>query len=239
VTQSLRILAFDTSTPQGGVAVLEGERLLSSKIWSRGKSHSELLTPTIENCLSQANLSLNQIDCIAVGHGPGSFTGIRIAINVARSLAFALGKRVVAFDTTEIIAAGCKRHDLPVLVLLNAQMNLLFASTFVWDNSARRWQRRLPLQALSIEQLEKEISEPHLCLGEGFLDYEFLFTDALRAKLVRDTQYADDPPPEALGLLAVSSTETSTTLDWIHLQPLYIRASGAEEKLREDMGRQR
>ena len=104
-------LALDTSTSQGGVAVLEGERVLSRIVWSREKSHSEFLTPNIETCLRDAGLEVRALDRIAVGRGPGSFTGIRVAINAARALAYALSKPVFTFDTMEILAAGVSDAD--------------------------------------------------------------------------------------------------------------------------------
>ena len=120
-------LAIDTSTSQGGVALLGGEKVLARSIWSRGRSHGELLTPHIESALKETGQSLQSVERLAVGRGPGSFTGIRIGVNAARSLAYTLSLPIVAFDTTEILAAGVTRTDLPLITLLNAQMNLLFA----------------------------------------------------------------------------------------------------------------
>jgi tRNA threonylcarbamoyl adenosine modification protein YeaZ len=228
-------LALDTSTSQGGVALLNDDQVLSRHVWSRGKSHSELLTPTIEACFKEAGLEPNAIQQIAVGRGPGSFTGIRIGVNAARSLGYALGVPVRAFDTTEILAAGVQRHDLPVITLLNAQMNLLFASTFVWDEPARLWRRERALEAVPLETIESWVQTPHLFLGDGFLDYEPLLGPELRTKVVRDSSISDHPLPEVLGHLAFVE-KSHGPLDWNHLQPLYIRASGAEEKRRGDSG---
>ena len=98
----MKILAFDTSTAQGAVAVLEGERVLIERTWRREKSHSELLTAEIESTLIDAATEMSSVDAFAVGQGPGSFTGIRVAINAARALAYALQKPVYVFKTSEI-----------------------------------------------------------------------------------------------------------------------------------------
>lgn len=230
------VLALDTSTPQGGVAIVRADRVLARRTWQRGRSHSELLTVTIESCLAEAGVSLSDLDMIAAGKGPGSFTGIRIAINAARTLAFVFKKPIMAFDTTEIIAAGCARRDLPVAVLLNAQMNLLFFSTFSWDFANQTWRREQPLDALSPTEIESRLTTPHLALGDGYLDYQNLFSASLRSRLVRDVSCSDFPDPGTLGRLANTLGKTDSSLDWIRLQPLYIRASGAEEKLRGDSG---
>lgn len=242
-------LAFDTSTSQGGVAVLEGERVLSRIVWSREKSHSELLTPNIETCLRDAGLEARALDRIAVGHGPGSFTGIRVAINVARSLAYALSKPVFAFDTTEILAAGAtdtdahRAHDerhrnLPILAMINAHKNLIYCSRFEWDAPRSQWSRHEnDLGAFTVEEITARVRVPHLCLGDAFDEYEPVFSPEFRSRLIRDPIFSDDPLPEALGRLASRRSALGVgPLDWKRLQALYIRASGAEEKLRESRG---
>jgi tRNA threonylcarbamoyl adenosine modification protein YeaZ len=226
-------LAFDTSSPQGGVALIKDGQVLSKQTWNRGKSHSEFLTPVIEECLSEAKLSIQSVQRLAVGRGPGSFTGIRIAINAARSLGYALRLPVVGFDSMQVLAAGSARHDLPLIVLLNAQMNLIFAATYKWDASTQTWICDRDIQAVSLETITSWVSTPHLCLGNGYSDYLPFMSEQLNANLVRDPESSDYPLPEILGLLGESAPKDQT-LDWNLITPLYIRASGAEEKLRKD-----
>ena len=77
------LLAFDTSTSQGGVAVFQDSHLKARHVWSREGSHGELLTPAIEKALNEAGVQAYQLDAVAIGRGPGSFTGARIAVNAA------------------------------------------------------------------------------------------------------------------------------------------------------------
>jgi tRNA threonylcarbamoyladenosine biosynthesis protein TsaB len=121
------LLAFDTSTSKGGVAIAEDDKILSSLTWEREGSHAELLTPAIETCLSQAGRSLKEIEALAIGNGPGSFTGVRIAVNAARTLGYSLGKSIFVFDTSELIAENCKSRGLPLAVVINAPHNFVFA----------------------------------------------------------------------------------------------------------------
>ncbi len=224
----MKVIAFDTSTSHGGVAVLRDDKVLSRAVWQRQGSHGELLTPQIQSCLEAAGWSPQDLEAVAVGIGPGSFTGVRVAINAARSLAFAISKPVFAFDTTEIIANGCGRADLPLLVIVNAHKNMVFASTFRRDGSD--WKRLTPLEAREPEQLLDLVHGPHLCLGDGYDEYHSLFPPELSRLLVRDSSMSDYPQPEVLGLMHLRASP----LDWKDVQALYIRESGAEEKLRED-----
>ena len=221
------VIAFDTSTSQGGVAVLRDDEVLSSNTWMRQGSHGELITTAIQNCLTTANVAASELEAVVVGVGPGSFTGVRIAVNAGKSLAFSLGIPVFTFDTLEIIANGCTRTDLPLVVLVNAHKNMVFASTFDFIDGA--WVRRSGLETLEPKDLGQLVSKPHLCVGDGFDEYEEEIPESVSKQLVRDSLISDFPHPDILGKLA----KNGQPLEWKLVQALYIRDSGAEEKLRE------
>lgn len=222
-------LAFDTSSSKGGVAVLDDSKILSRLVWEREGSHGELLTPAIEQALRDAQAKAEDLQLIALGHGPGSFTGVRIAVNAARALAYANKTPLMAFDTTEILAAGVGQHDLPVLALINAQKNLLFSSTFSWQNSS--WKRTAPLETIGFEDLISRIKQPHLCIGDGYLEFAGLIPAEAKNLFVRPEDVSDFPLPEVIGRLAFEGHARHPQIGWQELQALYIRASGAEETL--------
>lgn len=222
-------LAFDTSSSKGGVAVLDDSRVLSRIVWEREGSHGELLTPAIEQALKDAQIKPDALDLIAIGHGPGSFTGVRIAVNAARALGYANTTPIMAFDTAEILAAGVNHHDLPVLALINAQKNLLFASAFSWRDGG--WQRQSPLETLELETLIASLKEAHLCVGDGYLEFAELIPAEAKTLFARREGLSDFPLPEVIGMLAAQSNGKRPALRWQELQALYIRASGAEETL--------
>lgn len=222
-------LAFDTSSAQGGVAVLDDSKLLSRIVWEREGSHGELLTPAIEQSLKNAQVKPEALDLIALGHGPGSFTGVRIAVNAARALAYANKTPIMAFDTTEILAAGVAQHDLPVLALIDAQKNLLFASSFTWRDGA--WERTASLETLELETLITRLKDPHVCVGDGYLEFAELIPTEAKRLFVRPEGLSDFPLPEVIGQLAAHAHGKQPALSWQELQALYIRASGAEETL--------
>lgn len=226
-------LVFDTSTAKGGVALLRQNTVLNRLVWSREASHGEFLTPAIQRTLEESQVTLHELDHIAVGYGPGSFTGVRVAVNAARALSYALnGKgKIFAYDTTEILAAGVGQTDLPVAVLMNAQKNHLFFSTFQFSNST--WMRSSSLRLVPIEEVEKTIQTPHYCVGDGYTDFNKFFSARLRSMLIRSPTFSDYPTPETLGQLDFMIGSTRQALVWKDLQALYLRPSGAEEKLEE------
>jgi tRNA threonylcarbamoyladenosine biosynthesis protein TsaB len=95
----LKILAIETSTPEGSVAVSEDTKILSEIFIATDRTHSENLIMSIDQALKEAGVELSKIDCIAISRGPGSFTSLRISMTMAKTLAFTLDKPIVAVSS--------------------------------------------------------------------------------------------------------------------------------------------
>ena len=232
----MAVLAFDTSTAQGSVALIEGEKVLSQRSWIREKSHSELLTAEIEAVLKEANFPAKNLRALAVGNGPGSFTGIRVAVNAAKSLGYALGLQSYVFDTNSILVEAIARADLPVLTLINAQKNAFFTAAF--EHDGKSWKETKPLEITNFEDLSKLLTRPHLCVGDGCLEIATGdLSPELKSSFVRDIAISDYPSAAVLGRMSEGLVKSPAPLVWNEVQALYIRASGAEEKAREGLKR--
>lgn len=213
-------LAIETSSDAGSVALLENEKVLVLREWKREKSHSELVTSEISDCLAEAKLTAKKINRIGVGCGPGSFTGIRIAINAAKTLAYAVDCKIFATDTFQILIEPTHLQKLPVIGMLNAHKNLIYVGG-----------TKLSPSALSVEEIEKHILTQHLCLGNAYDLWKESFSERLRGNLVRDPAFSDEPSAAHLGRMAARA-DANQLITWKELQPLYIRASEPEEKLK-------
>lgn len=132
-----RILSLDTSTEACSVAlklndeVIEDFRLLPRK-------HTQLLLPMVQEILSNAGISLNELDAIAFANGPGSFTGLRIATGVVQGLAFGADLPVVPVTTLESMALTQHREQFSryVISAIDARMGEVYWAAYHWDGSA-------------------------------------------------------------------------------------------------------
>lgn len=120
----MKCLALDTSTPFLSVAVSNGTQL-----WFHhqhvGQKHAERILPCIENLLQHARLALSDIETIAIGQGPGSFTGLRIACGIAQGLAFATEARIMCIPCHDSIIIQCPAIQ-PTIVCVDARIDQIY-----------------------------------------------------------------------------------------------------------------
>ena len=115
------ILGIETSTKICSVAISDGDKLLALEEEGGEYSHSEKLTIFIQRVLKKTNIKLKDIDAIAVSKGPGSYTGLRIGVSVAKGLCYALNKPLIAVDTLQAMARN------PSLILPKGEGLILFS----------------------------------------------------------------------------------------------------------------
>ncbi len=123
------ILAFDTSTDYLSVAVWRG-RVLAEVICFAPKRHSELLPKYVDFCLGCASLAPDDVDYVAVGVGPGSYTGLRVGVSFAQGFAFACGAKVVPVGSFEAMAGKYSPCDLKVAIISDARAGKVYGAIF-------------------------------------------------------------------------------------------------------------
>ncbi len=125
----MNLLAIETATESCSAALLgDGRLLLRSELAPR--RHAELLLPMCEELLVEAGLKRRDLDAIAVGCGPGAFTGVRLAISVAQGIALALDIPVVAVSSLAALAMQAPDNGAAILAVIDARMGEIYAGTF-------------------------------------------------------------------------------------------------------------
>lgn len=223
----MKILAMETSTLVGGVAVVIDGKVAAEESSLRQKSHSENISPFVDHCLSKAGLKLEDIDVFAVGQGPGSFTGIRIAANAGKTFAYSFNKPMVTIDSLMLLAYQAKASGKNVAAMINAYKNMVYLGVFDVSGEEPRYIKGP--EAVPVRDLKDHIGRECVVVGDGWEAYHEYFPEELQRKLQRDASLPDYPHATTLGIMAEKRALNGQTLDWKSFLPLYIRASEAEE----------
>lgn len=131
----MKLLAIDTATEACSAAVLSGETL-AMRYEEPRRGHAERILPMVDAVLAEAGVQLRDLDAIAVGRGPGAFTGVRIAISVAQGLAFGAGKPVVPVsDLAALAQRAVAEHDARgvIIACIDARMDEVYWACFELD----------------------------------------------------------------------------------------------------------
>jgi tRNA threonylcarbamoyladenosine biosynthesis protein TsaB len=136
------LIAFDTATERMTIALGRGDRVFAHE-GEGGARASTTLLPAIFDLLGAAGIGVADLDAIAVGRGPGAFTGLRTACSVAQGLAFGAGKRVLPIDSLLAVAEDAREGAvaLSVWALLDARMDQIYAAHYEFDDG--RWTTRI------------------------------------------------------------------------------------------------
>lgn len=126
------LLAIDTSSQFMSLALHDGRQLFFESTWRTANNHTVELTPAIQQALAQTKVTLNDLTAVAVAKGPGSFTGLRIGLGVAKGLAMARSIPLVAVPTLDIVAAGVPVFDGTLIAVLQAGRSRVCAQRYRW-----------------------------------------------------------------------------------------------------------
>jgi len=219
----MRVLALETSTLAGGVALVDGERLVAEYVLDISLTHSERLMGAVDRALGDARWAPHDLEGLAVSIGPGSFTGLRIGVSTVKGLAVALGIPIAAVPTLDAMAAAVPWAPWPVCPVLRARRDEVYASLYRHDSDGLR--REWEYLALSPEELARRFTEPTLLIGDG-------------ADFVRSTQARRLPPPRrvpspaCVAMLGRERLRLGDTVAAAEIVPFYLRLSQAELRRR-------
>ncbi|MBN1678688.1 MAG: tRNA (adenosine(37)-N6)-threonylcarbamoyltransferase complex dimerization subunit type 1 TsaB [Anaerolineae bacterium] len=129
------LLAIDTATRFMSVALYDGRRLWFEATWRTANNHTIELTPTIRQALAQAQITPSELTGVGVSQGPGSFTGLRIGLGVAKGLATAQNIPLIPIQTLAIVAAAVPVFDAHLVAVLQAGRRRLCAQQFTQENT--------------------------------------------------------------------------------------------------------
>jgi len=220
----LIVLGLDTATWTAAVGVARGEVVLAEDAAPAMRSHVASLPGLVEGVLGRAGLTIRDVEGVAVSIGPGSFTGLRIGLGLAKGLAFAGGLPLAAVPTLEALADTAGANPAAtVCAALDARKREVYAALFRVDPDGAL--RRLwPDMALAADALAVRLPAGTVLIG----DAGEVYPGAFGARIVRLPFATHHPRGGVVARLGARLLAAGEAVDVGAVEPLYIRPSEAE-----------
>jgi tRNA threonylcarbamoyladenosine biosynthesis protein TsaB len=222
------ILVLDTSTERAVVGLATQWESVHTNTVRAGRQHGRDLIPQIEAILSEANLSVGDLSVIGVNIGPGSYTGLRVGVTAAKTLAYATGAVLVALDGMHAIALNAPSQATAIAVIADAQRSEVYVADFVRQEPKGPLFRKADTRIESLSSWLVQLDPAALVMGPG------LDSPGIGSKV----PVAAVPPEHSLNYpvgrhlieLAQNAWENGRHENPWLLEPLYLRRSAAEDQ---------
>ncbi|MEW6715939.1 MAG: tRNA (adenosine(37)-N6)-threonylcarbamoyltransferase complex dimerization subunit type 1 TsaB [Chloroflexota bacterium] len=213
------LLAIDTSTRILGLALYDGAQVRAEVIWHSHNHHTVELAPTVIELLVRTGISIKEVQAVAVALGPGSFTGLRLGLALAKGLATSLNMPLIGIPTLDITAAAQPVSNLPLVAVLQAGRRRLAAGWYCEKDGI--WHTKRSPEIITVEKLALRIQSPTIVTGElGVAERTRL---ARKRKNVVLTSPAHSlRRPSVLAELAWKRWQEDRVDDLIQMIPIYL-----------------
>jgi len=226
-----RTLIMDTSGRIGQVGVAQGERVVAVRRLEESRRHARDLASAVSALIGARGWRARDLTAVIVGIGPGSFTGLRVGLASAKTLAYAVGCPIYGVPTFEGIIQQLPEEATRAVALADALQGRVYVEEFARATDAGRWVNVRPLAIRSFAEWRRGapagawITGPGAALHNGELEGVFPIAAA------------EDREPRAEGLLRSALEEPGRwRCDPVLLEPIYLRGSSAEEKRKREGG---
>jgi tRNA threonylcarbamoyladenosine biosynthesis protein TsaB len=240
-------LAIETSGRCGSVALVVGDGVLAEELFPHGLKHAAELLPMIDRLLRSRGYEPGNVANLYVSEGPGSFTGLRIAVTLAKTLALATGVKLVAVPTLKALAMNAPPQARHVIVVLDAKRDQIFTARFEQLDSSpdhspdefhdATWIEREPAHLDSLAAMIDRSPRPVHLLGEG-LPFHEKFLPADRHQIIITPESAWRARASTVAKIGIAMAAIGQFTDPDRFVPRYIRKPEAEEKWEQSQSQQ-
>ncbi len=231
----MKILGLESSATSASVSVVEDGKVIALEASNTGLTHSQTLMPMVENTLEKADVTINDIDYLAISNGPGSFTGVRIGVSAVKGICDPLNKKCVGVSTLEAIAKPLESTGVIAVATMDARCNQVYTATF--DCLKGEMKRLTEDEAITIDELTVRLKtqEKQLVLiGDGanvcYKKMKDILENISIASPVIRYQSASSVALIAEELIL---KDENNAIDSSKLEPKYLRLSQAERELKK------
>ena len=225
----MKVVGIETSGSIGSIAVCDGNTVVGRQAFGKASNHVKEIVSSLENVFNKIKWAPEDIDLIAVSIGPGAYTGLRIGVTCAKTLAYGLGKPVIDVPTLDVLVANIKDDVKHLCPIIDAKRKRVYAS--VYDRNNSKDKRVTDFLIISPDRLIDILPESTLIFGDGVAPYKEIF--AQKKVTIIDNEKTGIADAVNVARLGLERYEQGERCEINSLVPLYLRKSEAEEKLEE------
>ncbi len=226
------ILAIESATPCGSVAIVSGDRVLGETVLPAGKPVSETFLAAVDRLLGDSGLGSEAVTHVAVSAGPGSFTGLRVGMAAAKGFCFGWGLPIVPVPTLHALASRFRVGEAAVCPVLDAKKKEVYAGVFRWKEG--ECVRVAPDRAVNPRDLPGLLPPGDvLFCGDGTVPYGGMLRERMGARALFPPPGEGLPRASAVGLMAGRMIREGRYAEARSVVPVYLRPSEAEIRARD------
>lgn len=221
----MKVLAIDTSNYVMGIAITQGSTVVGEVITNLKKNHSIRVMPAIENLLGECDVKPNELERIVVAHGPGSYTGVRIGVTIAKTLAWTLNIPLVGVSSLEVLAANGHYFHGYISPLFDARRGQVYTGLYSTDSGQLICEKddRIVLLTDWLKMIRDE-NKRVLFVGNDLSIHKNIIQEEMKELAIFAPQTFNNPRPSELAFLGEKKEEAD-----VHtFVPNYIRMVEAE-----------
>lgn len=234
----MKILAIEASAVAASAAVTEDGRLLAEEFTQTALTHSATLLPMIKSVLNKAGTEIDGIDYVAVTEGPGSFSGLRIGVTTAKTLAYAANKKVIGISTLLTLASSFSYTDRVICPIMDARRDQVYNALYRCTDDGYATIREP--RAISAEELSADISsvtdKEVIFVGDAVSRFRDYFRERLGEKALFAPEIYCAARASNVAYLAHKCIGSAVEPEEIN--PVYLRLSQAEREYIEKNGKE-
>ncbi|MCS7034961.1 MAG: tRNA (adenosine(37)-N6)-threonylcarbamoyltransferase complex dimerization subunit type 1 TsaB [Phycisphaerae bacterium] len=229
-----RAIAIETSGRAGSIALAAEGKLLVEESFAHGLAHAAGVLPMIDRLVRVQGWSPEDLEQVYLSIGPGSFTGLRIAVTIAKALAFSLGVKVVAVPTVRVLIENAPQEAQRGIIVLDAKRGQVFTAAFERSGINQPWRELEAPQVDTLENIIGRLVKPVHLIGEGITYHRQCIPKTPDVVVTEPDRWR--ARAAVVARIGAEMAGRGEFADPWTLQPLYIRLPEAEEKWRKTHG---
>ena len=237
----MKVIGIETSGSVGSVAVCDDDTIVGKRTFGKILNHGKEIVSSLKAVFDEIRWEPNDIDLIAVSVGPGSYTGLRIGVTCAKTLAYGLGKPVIDVPTLDVLSETVENDVENLCPVIDAKRKKVYACIYAGtgsdkavSGSGKRGAEKKRISDYLIilpNELLNILPKPVLLFGDGVLPYKDVFT---QNKVIIDSNRQIIADAVNVARLGLKRYERGKRCEINSLTPMYLRRSEAEEKLEKN-----